>query len=61
MFAQLGGLEIILEIGIPTIRAVTQELTEDLIERAVAAGFSPRVAESLNLSISSFIEASFSI
>lgn len=44
VFAQLGGLEIILEIGIPTIRAVTQALTEDLIERSMAAGFSPRVA-----------------
>jgi selenocysteine lyase/cysteine desulfurase len=45
VFAQLGGLEIILEIGVETIRAVTRDLTEDLIARARAAGFQPRVAD----------------
>ncbi len=44
VFAQLGGLEIVLEIGVNEIRAVTQTLTEDLISRARAAGFRPRVA-----------------
>ena len=43
-YAQLGGLEYIEEIGIPAIRAVTAALTEDLIERARAAGFRPKVA-----------------
>jgi kynureninase len=45
-YAQLGGLEYIEEIGIPAIRAVTAALTEDLIERARAAGFRPKVAAS---------------
>jgi kynureninase len=42
--AQLGGLEYIEEIGVPTIRAVTSGLTEDLVARARAAGFHPKVA-----------------
>lgn len=42
--AQLGGLEVVDEIGIPKIRAATQRLTEDLIERAAAVGLTPRVA-----------------
>lgn len=45
VFAQLGGLEVILEIGVDEIRAVTRELTEDLIARAAAAGFRPRVVD----------------
>ena len=44
VFAQLGGLEIVLEIGVTDIRRVTQMLTEDLIARARAVGFEPRVA-----------------
>jgi selenocysteine lyase/cysteine desulfurase len=42
--AQLGGLEIIEEIGVARIRDVVADLTEDLIDRAKAAGLSPRVA-----------------
>jgi selenocysteine lyase/cysteine desulfurase len=44
VYAQLGGLEYIEEIGIPTIREVTAALTEDLIATARAAGFKPKVA-----------------
>jgi selenocysteine lyase/cysteine desulfurase len=44
IYAQLGGLEYIEEIGIPAIRAATAALTEDLIERARAAGLRPKVA-----------------
>ncbi len=42
--AQLGGLEYIAEIGVPRIREVTARLAEDLVQRAHAAGFAPRVA-----------------
>jgi selenocysteine lyase/cysteine desulfurase len=42
--AQLGGLEYIEEIGVPAIRRVTAELTEDLIAGAEALGLAPRVA-----------------
>src|SRR5438034_580737 len=42
--AQLGGLEYVEEIGVPAIRAVTAALTEDLIARAQARGFRPKVA-----------------
>jgi selenocysteine lyase/cysteine desulfurase len=44
IYAQLGGLEYIEEIGVPVIRRVTAALTEDLIARARAAGFQPNVA-----------------
>jgi len=44
MYAQLGGLEYIEEIGVAAIREVTAALTEDLIARARAAGFAPKVA-----------------
>ena len=44
VYAQLGGLEYIEEIGVPAIRQATAALTEDLIERARAAGFAPKVA-----------------
>ena len=44
VYAQLGGLEYIEEIGVPAIRQVTAALTEDLIARARAAGFAPKVA-----------------
>jgi selenocysteine lyase/cysteine desulfurase len=44
VYAQLGGLEYIEEIGIPAIREVTAALTEDLIARARAAGFKPKIA-----------------
>lgn len=42
--AQLGGLEIIDEIGLATIRGVTSMLTEDLLARARAAGLRPKMA-----------------
>ena len=41
--AQLGGLEIIREIGVPAIRTVVRDLTDDLVERAIAAGLAPKV------------------
>lgn len=44
IYAQLGGLEYIEEIGVPAIRQVTAALTEDLITRARAVGFAPKVA-----------------
>src|SRR3989440_5484727 len=44
VYAQLGGLEYIEEIGVPAIRQVTAALTEDLIERARGHGFRPKVA-----------------
>jgi selenocysteine lyase/cysteine desulfurase len=44
VYAQLGGLEYIEEIGVPRIREVTAALTEDLISTVRAAGFQPKVA-----------------
>jgi kynureninase len=44
VYAQLGGLEYIEEIGVPRIREVTAALTEDLIATVRAAGFTPNVA-----------------
>src|SRR5438477_12561728 len=44
VYAQLGGLEYVEEIGVPAIRAVTTALTEDLIARAQARGFRPKMA-----------------
>ena len=41
---QLGGLEIIGEIGVDRIREVTLELTNDLVSRAADGGLTPRVA-----------------
>jgi selenocysteine lyase/cysteine desulfurase len=42
--AQLGGLDVIEEIGIPRIRVATAALTEDLVARARELGFRPKVA-----------------
>lgn len=42
--AQLGGLEVIREIGIPEIRRVTSQLTADLIARADALDLRPKAA-----------------
>ncbi len=42
--AQLGGLEIIREIGVAEIHAVVERLTEDLIARAIEAGLALTVA-----------------
>jgi selenocysteine lyase/cysteine desulfurase len=44
VYAQLGGLEIIREIGVPAIRRTVSALTEHLIGQARAAGRPPRVA-----------------
>jgi kynureninase len=44
VYAQLGGLEYIEEIGVPTIRQTAAALTEDLIATLRAAGFKPKVA-----------------
>lgn len=44
VYAQLGGLDVIEEVGVPAIRAATAALTEDLIERAREAGLAPRAA-----------------
>jgi len=44
VYAQLGGLEYIEEIGVPAIREATAALTDDLIERLRAAGFKPKIA-----------------
>jgi len=48
IYAQLGGLEYIEEIGVPAIRAVTAALTEDLIARAQGLGIRPKVAARLD-------------
>jgi kynureninase len=44
VYAQLGGLEYIEEIGVAAIRETTAALTEDLIATLRAAGFKPKVA-----------------
>jgi selenocysteine lyase/cysteine desulfurase len=44
VYAQLGGLELIEEIGVPHIRRETMALTEDLIEGARERGLRPKVA-----------------
>ncbi len=44
VYAQLGGLEYIEEIGVPRIREVTAALTEDLIGTLRSAGFKPKAA-----------------
>src|SRR6266480_5510422 len=44
VYAQLGGLEYLEEIGVPAIRDVTAALAEDLIARAQARGFRPKMA-----------------
>ena len=44
VYAQLGGLEYIEEIGVPAIREATAALTDDLIERLRAVGFKPKIA-----------------
>lgn len=42
--AQLGGLDVIDEIGVPALRAATARLTEDLVARAQERGLRPRMA-----------------
>jgi selenocysteine lyase/cysteine desulfurase len=43
VYAQLGGLELIREIGVAPIREVVGTLTEDLIARAIEAGLRPKI------------------
>jgi kynureninase len=43
--AQLGGLAVIRDAGVPAIRAATSALTEDLVSEAIARGLRPKVAE----------------
>ncbi len=45
VWAQLGGLDYIEEIGVAAIREVTAGLTGDLVARARAMGLRPKVAE----------------
>lgn len=44
VYAQLGGLEVLSEIGISRVRETTAELTEDLIAEARGRGIVPKVA-----------------
>lgn len=44
IYAQLSGLELLAEIGIPAVREVTAALTEDLIAEARGRGLVPKVA-----------------
>ena len=44
VYAQLGGLELLEEIGIAAVRQETAALTEDLIALARERGFKPKVA-----------------
>jgi kynureninase len=46
VYAQLGGLELIEEIGPVEIRRLTMALAEDLIDQARAVGLQPKVAAS---------------
>jgi selenocysteine lyase/cysteine desulfurase len=42
--AQLGGLEYVEALGVPTLRRLSSALTEDLVARARDLGFAPKVA-----------------
>jgi selenocysteine lyase/cysteine desulfurase len=44
VYAQLSGLELLLEIGIASVREITASLTEDLIQVARDHGIVPKVA-----------------
>jgi selenocysteine lyase/cysteine desulfurase len=44
IYAQLGGLDVLEELGAAAIRRQTAALAEDLIEQARAAGLRPKVA-----------------
>jgi kynureninase len=44
VYAQLGGLEVLAQVGVAEARATTHSLAEELIETARAAGLSPLVA-----------------
>jgi len=44
VYAQLAGLELLRQAGLPAVQRETRRLTAELIEDACAAGLSPRVA-----------------
>jgi selenocysteine lyase/cysteine desulfurase len=44
VYAQLGGLSILEDVGAPRIRETTMALTEDLIQQARERGLKPKVA-----------------
>ncbi|HTC23177.1 MAG TPA: aminotransferase class V-fold PLP-dependent enzyme [Gemmatimonadales bacterium] len=44
VYAQLGGLDVLEEVGTELVRQSTMTMTEDLIDRARAAGLEPQVA-----------------
>jgi selenocysteine lyase/cysteine desulfurase len=44
VYAQLSGLDLLKEIGIPAVREITAALTEDLIGEARSRGLTPKVA-----------------
>lgn len=44
LYAQLAGLSVLEEIGLPAVRAATQALTEDLVDTAREHALRPRVA-----------------
>jgi selenocysteine lyase/cysteine desulfurase len=44
VYAQLGGLDVLDQLGPGEVRRTTMALTEDLIERARGVGLAPRVA-----------------
>ncbi len=44
LYAQLAGLEMLAEAGLPAVHAATRALTEDLIAAAEAHGLRPKVA-----------------
>lgn len=44
VYAQLGGLDVLEEVGSEVVRQSTMTMTEDLIDRARAAGLEPQVA-----------------
>ena len=46
--AQLGGLELLAEIGLDSVFATVRDLTEDLIARASGAGLQPKIAPQLS-------------
>lgn len=44
VYAQLGGLDVLEEIGIPAVQAATAALTGDLVALAAGRGLAPKVA-----------------
>ena len=48
VYALKGGLEVILEIGVDTIRKATQNLTEELVDMLKRAGFTLNISPHAN-------------